>query len=95
MSHLYEEYDYSLFESRFRDYNRYEAFGYLGLKALFEYLESLAEDTGTPIKVDVIGLCCDFSVYTEAQCINDFGDDWRDDMPMVIDLDDDTFLIQS
>lgn len=28
---------------------------------LWAYLEQLEDDTGTPIEIDVIGLCCDYS----------------------------------
>lgn len=65
MSYIYEEYDYSLFESRFRDYDRYDQLGgYDGLSRLYEYLDDLAECTGMPIKMDTIGLCCEWSYYT-------------------------------
>lgn len=93
--YLFEKYDYSLFESRFRDYKRYDDFGYHGLKALFSYLDSLAEDTGQPIEVDVISLCCDYSVCTEKELINDYGEDWRDEMTMLVDLEDNSYLFQA
>ena len=69
MSYLYEKYDYSLFESRFRDYDRYDQFGYYGLKALYNYLEELASDCDVPapVEVDVIGLCCEFTHYASAE----------------------------
>ena len=96
---VYEKYDYSLFEGRFKDMNRFDGFGYLALKALFLYLEELAESSDTSIEVDVIGLCCEWSVYTEEQAINDYTtndtDSWRDNVSIVIDLDDGTYLICS
>jgi hypothetical protein len=61
MSYLVEKYDYSLFESRFRDYGRQEQFSQEGLRALFDYLEELAQGLGEPIEVDVIALCCEWN----------------------------------
>lgn len=60
MTYLFKRYDYSLFESRFRDYNRLDQFP-KGLRDLFNYLESLAEDCGEPIEVDVVALCCEYA----------------------------------
>lgn len=67
---IIEEYDESLFISRFEDYKRVETlenpngnFSYKGLRALYEYLENLSEDTGEDIKLDVISLCCEYAEY--------------------------------
>ena len=49
------------FRDAFRDYDRLDNFSYEGLEILFESLESFAEDTGTEMELDVIGLCCEFS----------------------------------
>ena len=51
------------FRQAFIDYNRGEQFTYDALTALFEWLEELAEDTGTPYELDVIALCCEFTEY--------------------------------
>jgi len=66
---IIEEYDESLFISRFEDYKRVETdenpngnFSYKGLRYLFEYLEEIADEEN-PLKLDVIGLCCDFLEY--------------------------------
>ena len=66
---IIEEYDESLFISRFEDYKRvvnskWEGgnFTYKGLRYLFEYLDE-AHDEENPLKLDVISLCCDFSEY--------------------------------
>ena len=42
---------------------RPDNFSYEGQKALYEYLEDLSEDIGTPIELDVISICCDYSEY--------------------------------
>ena len=38
-------------------------FSYEGQKVLYEYLEDLSEDTGEPIELDVIAICCDYSEH--------------------------------
>ena len=40
---------------------------------MFEYLEELAEDLGSPIELDVIGLCSEFSEYSS---IEEFNEDY-------------------
>jgi hypothetical protein len=48
------------FIDAFRRTGRGNQFSDDALRALFEYLEDLEEDTGEPIELDVIGLCCDY-----------------------------------
>ena len=57
---------FNQFHDAFRDHNRLDNFTYDGLKALFAYLEDLAEDCGTDFELDVIALCCEFSEYDTA-----------------------------
>ena len=52
------------FERAFADAGRKDQFSYDGLKALFEYLEQLEQDTGEELELDVIALCCDYSEDT-------------------------------
>ncbi len=76
---IIEEYDESLFISRFEDYKRVETaenpngnFSYKGLRALFNYLDA-AYDEENPLKLDVIALCCDFSEYKNLnEYLNDY-----------------------
>jgi hypothetical protein len=56
---------FNQFVDAFRSYDRYDNFGYDGLKALFEHLEEV-EEGGTEIELDVIALCCDYSQYDTA-----------------------------
>jgi len=66
---IIEEYDQSLFISRFEDYKRVITpnnpngnFSYKGLRALFDYLkEGYTEED--PYKLDVIALCCEYAEY--------------------------------
>ena len=92
------------FVEEFRRYGREGQFSYEGLKALFEYLEELAEDLGSPIELDVVGICCDFTEYS---CLEEFIDDYSysigddinslddiQDYTTVIKIDDNRFIIQ-
>ena len=77
---IIEEYDESLFVSRFEDYKRVVTpenpngnFSYKGLRALFEYLEETTDEEN-PYKLDVISLCCDFSEYKNlAEYLKDYS----------------------
>ena len=64
------------FEQAFKSI-RPDNFSYDGLKALFEYMEELEEETGHPeIELDVIAFCVDFSEY---ESIEEFQDDYGTD----------------
>jgi hypothetical protein len=39
-----------------------------GLRALFAHLEEVEEDSGEEMELDVIGLCCDWDEYPDAEC---------------------------
>ena len=70
---IIEEYDESLFISRFEDYERVVTaenkngnFSYKGLRYLFDYLDEMGDEEN-PYKLDVIGLCCDYSEYADLE----------------------------
>jgi hypothetical protein len=54
----------SAFIDAFRAYDRYDQFGYMVLSSLFDYLEEMEDEMGEEIELDVIALCCDYSVDT-------------------------------
>ncbi len=83
MTYIYQTVNESAFHDAFRDMGRKDQFSYEGRKALFEYLESLAEDCATPMELDVIALCCDYSEeklsnikvnYTDIETLEDLQD---------------------
>lgn len=43
---------------------RPDNFTWDGMEVLFDYMEQVENDTGTPIEFDVIALCCDYSEDT-------------------------------
>jgi len=42
-------------------------FSYDAKKAIFDYLEEYEESTGTPIELDPIAICCEWSEYEDWQ----------------------------
>ena len=59
--------DFCDFRRAFVDYNRADQFSYEGMDALFDWLVEITEDTGTPYELDVIGLCCEFTEYSDLE----------------------------
>ena len=89
------------FIDRFRAFDRYDNFGYEGLKALFEYLEEYEDSTGEQIELDVIALCCDYTFYESLEEFqSEYGDDYQsiediENYTQVIMVDDESFIIQA
>jgi hypothetical protein len=61
------------FIDAFRRAGRGNQFSDEALRALFEYLEQLEEETGEQIELDVIALCCDFQESSVDEIISDYG----------------------
>jgi len=60
------------------------------LLAIFDYLESLEEETGDLIEFDPIAICCDFTEYAD---LEEYQKDTGDDDPEIfLELDGDAFL---
>ena len=78
---IIEEYDESLFISRFEDYgrvitseNKNGNFTYKGLRCLFDYLDEISDDEN-PYKLDVICLCGDYLEYRDIEeYLKDYSD---------------------
>ena len=70
------------------------------IRALFEYLVSLEEDTGEEMELDVIGICCEFYEYEDLKEFQEnYGDEYQtiediEDQTTVIPVDGDRFIIQ-
>ena len=56
----------------FKAYNRQEQFSYEGLGYLFDYLESVERDSGNPMELDVVAICCDFAEGSADEIARDF-----------------------
>ena len=79
------------FVKEFEEFDREGQFSYEGKKALFEYLNELAEDLGEPIELDIIGICCDF---TEYESLEEFNHDYQLDLDDIDDVSDYTIVIK-
>lgn len=75
--------NFSQFVDAFRAYDRYDSFGYAGLRVIFDYLEDYEDQTGEEIELDVIAICCDYNMMD----IEDIVKEYRIDMTGV-DADD-------
>ena len=46
---------------------RGDCYGYDGWEAIGNYLEELSEDTGEDIEIDIIAICCEYSMAESAK----------------------------
>ena len=76
--------DFSTWEREFRAYDRWGTFSHAGHRALFEYLEELADDIGS-IEFDVISICCDYAEYSS---LTEFQQDYDPDGEFYNSVDD-------
>jgi len=79
-----------------------------GLLALFNFFEQLEDDTGEPMELDVIAICCEFSELTLEEVRYQYSNELEQYMPLdddelidvlsdntlVIPVDDGTIIIQ-
>jgi hypothetical protein len=63
---------FSAFCDAFRAHDRYDSFGYDGLRVIFDYFESYEEETGEDIELDVIAICCDYNIDDSATIARDY-----------------------
>ena len=62
------------FVEAFRAHGRESQFSYPALRALFEHLERVEEDTDTELTLDPIALCCEWAEYATAlEAAKDYG----------------------
>ena len=70
-------------------------------KALYEYLNDYEESTGTPVELDTVALCCEYSEYSSAlDAAKNYGDfipceqdDKTDEITALIWLEEQTTVI--
>lgn len=98
--------DSNSFIEAFRAYDRYDQFGYKALQILFDYLEQCEEDCGQEIELDVIALCCDYSVDAPEDIAKEYSIDldpeestlnqvveWLNDNTSVCGVTDDGIIV--
>ena len=91
------------FMEAFLNMDRYDQFGYEALSALFDYIEDVEQDTGVEIDLDVVAICCDYTVSTlkEVRDAYDLDEDvdvleyLMDNTVVVEELDDGRILYQN
>ena len=96
---IIREINFSEFCDAFFNTGRNNQFTYDGKKALHTFLEDLSEDCGTPMELDVIAICCDFTEYTDlVELQENYSDitsmDDLCDQTLVIPVSGDSFIIQ-
>ena len=70
--------NFSAFVDAFHAYKRYDQFGYEALKVIFDYLEEYEDSTGEEIELDVIAICCDYTVQGHTGIAQDYSIDLSD-----------------
>ena len=94
-----QEISESEFIDAFDRMNRSNNFTVEGRRALYQYLEEFASDTGEEYTLDVIAICCEFSEYESLKEFQkDYGDEYEslediENVTTVIRVDDETFII--
>jgi len=70
---MYKKVTESAFVRTFQEL-RPENFSIPALRVLFDHLEAWENDTGKPMELDPIAICCDWAEYTEAELLREYGD---------------------
>ena len=73
MTGIVQRVDFGLFCDAFRDHGRKDQFSYEAKRVLFEYLEALSYDTGEPIELDIIAICCEYNEDTPEAIAENYG----------------------
>lgn len=60
--------------------NRGNNFGPDGWRAIGDYLESLSDDLGEDIEIDILGICCEYSMANSADEFADMYDEFMDEV---------------
>ena len=86
------------FQNKFQSI-RPNNFSYDGLFALFEYFEDIEMQTGEPIELDVIAICCDFAEYGSLEEMQQSYPDYEteedfSDQTLILPLDNGGYVIQ-
>jgi len=84
----------------FAECGRIDQFSYHGLRALYNYLCDIEDETGIEIEYDPISICCEFAEYENlAEFQQDYGEQYQtlDDIRYVTDVipvDDERFIVR-
>jgi hypothetical protein len=76
---------FSDFCDAFRAHDRYDSFGYDGLRVIFDFLEDYEDQTGEDIELDVVAIYCDYNLMHWS----DIAQEYRIELSHLNDADDD------
>lgn len=62
----------------FHAHDRYDSFGYDGLRIIFDYLEQYEQDCNEEIELDVIAICCDYNMMAIEDIVKEYRIDVSD-----------------
>jgi hypothetical protein len=99
---MYQLIDEYAFVQAFEDMGRAENFSREARRALYDYYTDLEAETGEPMELDVIAICCGWREYTIEELRDEFPDDvdmdWFRDQTDIIEADhygdEPTYLLQ-
>lgn len=87
------------FVQAFDEMDRGDNFSVAARRALFDYYDDMSQDTGEPVELDVIAICCDWSEYTLSELLDEYpqitealGEPW-DEHQWLDELRDQTQVI--
>lgn len=66
------------FVDAFHAFDRYDQFGYSALRVIFDYLEEYEDSCGVEVELDVIAICCDYTVQGHTGIAQDYSIDLSD-----------------
>jgi hypothetical protein len=70
--------NFTAFVDAFHAHQRYDQFGYEALKVIFDYLEEDEDSTDEEIELDVIAICCEYTVQGHTGIAQDYSIDLSD-----------------
>jgi hypothetical protein len=105
---MYQLIDEYAFVQAFEGMGRAENFSREARRALYDYYTDLEAETGEPMELDVIAICCDWCEYTVEELTDEFPDaidsdgdvdlDWFRDQTDIVEVDhygdEPTYLVQ-
>jgi len=65
---------YSFVEA-FKQSSRKDQFSYEALEAIFDYLEDYSDNTGEPVELDIVAICCEWAEMTWKEIAVSYGVD--------------------
>lgn len=76
---MYQSLDFCGFRMAFDNAGRAKQFSYEAQKMIFDFIEDYERDSGEPVELDVIAICCDFSEMTQTEITSNYDvTSWHD-----------------